>query len=375
VEEQDKAHSSEEEAAASEEEAAAHSEEDKEPQKGKKKTKDDDEELIKGEGEGETQEYYDSEASLQRKVHRLAELIRVSKHVVIHTGAGISTSASIPDFRGPTGVWTMKDKGQAVTFNKDMADVTPTYTHLAIVGLLRAGHCKYVVSQNIDGLHLRSGIDKSLLSELHGNCFLEVCSQCGRRYLRDFSATQNDGDEIDFKQMTFTDMKHVTGRRCVDCKGILKDTIINFGENLPQKELKRADKHSKKADLSLVLGTSLRVTPAADLPMKSQKVVVVNLQETKVDKKCEIRIFAKTDEVMRRLMEELKVEIPEWTAQEPSAMRKHYKAKEAEKQKHMEQIRLDAEKRYKEEMAKEAAGTAGSTPSGSASGGYRCCFM
>ena len=105
------------------------------------------------------------------------------------------------------------------------------------------GILKCVISQNCDGLHLRSGLSSSGLAEVHGNINLEICSACGAKYLRDFDTEGN--------------RKHYTGRRCdkPNCRRRLKDSIINFGEDLPQDELDKAFYHAEKADLCLVLGS------------------------------------------------------------------------------------------------------------------------
>ena len=111
--------------------------------------------------------------------------------------------------------------------------------------LQRRGILKCLVSQNCDGLHLRSGMNPRYLAELHGNMNLEICSKCDAKYLRDYDAAAGRLD-------------HLTGRRCdkPDCRGYLKDSIINFGENLPEEEITKAFAHAEKADLCLVLGNS-----------------------------------------------------------------------------------------------------------------------
>ena len=79
----------------------------------------------------------------------------------------------------------------------------------------------------------------------------------------------------------------------------MKDSIIHFGENLPTKALELAYEHGKKSDVMIVLGSSLRVTPANDIPEETVgaggKLVIVNLQKTGMDKSAALRIFAKTD--------------------------------------------------------------------------------
>lgn len=83
-------------------------------------------------------------------------------------------------FRGPKGVWTLEKKGLKPQINISFDDAEPTFTHMAIVALANADYIKYVVSQNIDGLHLKSGLERSKLSELHGNMFIGQCSLCSR---------------------------------------------------------------------------------------------------------------------------------------------------------------------------------------------------
>lgn len=97
-----------------------------------------------------------------------------------NVGAGISTAAGIPDFRGPNGVWTLEEKGEKPKMNVSFDLAAPTFTHMALSALIESGYVKYVVSQNIDGLHLRSGLKRASMSELHGNMFVAQCSFCER---------------------------------------------------------------------------------------------------------------------------------------------------------------------------------------------------
>ncbi|XP_058112482.1 NAD-dependent protein deacetylase SRT1-like isoform X2 [Magnolia sinica] len=216
-------------------------------------------------------EIFDPPQILEKKIEELAMMIKKSRHLVAFTGAGISTSCGIPDFRGPKGVWTLQREGKGVPeaslpFDRAM----PSSTHMALVALEKAGILKFVISQNVDGLHLRSGIPREKLAELHGNSFRELCPSCGVEYIRDFEI-----ETIGMKE---------TSRRCSNetCGAKLNDTVLDWEDALPPKEMNPAEKHCKMADVVLCLGTSLQITPACNLPLKSLsgggKIVIVNLQ-------------------------------------------------------------------------------------------------
>ncbi|KAK7842277.1 nad-dependent protein deacetylase srt1 [Quercus suber] len=235
-------------------------------------------------------EYFDPPHVLQEKIERLALMVKKSKHLVVFTGAGISTSCGIPDFRGPKGIWTLQREGKALPeaslpFHRAM----PSLTHMALVELEKAGILKFLISQNVDGLHLRSGIPREKLAELHGNSFMEACPSCGVEYLRDFEV-----ETIGLKE---------TSRRCSDvkCGAKLKDTVLDWEDALPPKEMDPAEKHCRMADVVLCLGTSLQITPACNLPLKSLrgggKIIIVNLQKTPKDKKASLVIHGRVDKV------------------------------------------------------------------------------
>jgi NAD-dependent SIR2 family protein deacetylase len=260
----------------------------------------------------EIEEHFDDGDVVATKVRALAARIRASKHVVVYTGAGISTSAKIPDYRGPNGVWTLREKGLRPQMDITLEQALPTPAHMALVALQRAGLVRCVVSTNVDGLHRRSGLAPTELAELHGNCYIETCEMCHREYLRTFDVTA---------LRARPSPQHYTGRTCDvnGCTGKLRDSIINFGENLPDDQVNMAQEHAAAQDVALVLGTSMRVQPAASFPdavrANGGALVICNLQVTPFDKYATSVIRTRTDNLMGLLCEELGVAVPEYDAE------------------------------------------------------------
>uniref|UniRef100_A0A6B2L6V5 protein acetyllysine N-acetyltransferase n=1 Tax=Arcella intermedia TaxID=1963864 RepID=A0A6B2L6V5_9EUKA len=226
--------------------------------------------------------------------------------MVAFTGAGISTAAGISDFRGPNGIWTKRDQGTPVPRTFPLA-TAPTLTHLSLLSLHTHGHLHALISTNTDGLHLLSGFPLASFQELHGNRNIEACASCGRVYYRRFPVRPND----------ITCKTRLTARRCDGCRTPLRWTNVAFGQTLPDLGLENAYRLAERADLSVVLGTTMKVEPAASLPFEGRKhgetkVVLVNLQRTDCDQKCDLRIFAPCDEVAKLLMKELGLEVPEY---------------------------------------------------------------
>lgn len=274
------------------------------------------------------------DAELQRKIDMLAELIRESRAesggMVVHTGAGISTSIGIPDFRGPNGVWTAQKRGAPMPeATCTLGTAVPSLTHMALVELREKKYVRYLVSCNVDCLHLRSGFPREDLAELHGNCFAERCERCDAEYVRDFEM-----QTVGFQY---------TGRTCDACAekkrkresgarrssrasasrsaaARLRDQVLDWDDALPPEELRRAEKHSKETCLSLVLGSSLQIAPSCDIPLetvkkkkgKKGKLVIVNLQATPKDGKASLLVRARTDVVMAGVMRRLGLRVPEY---------------------------------------------------------------
>ena len=254
--------------------------------------------------EDEVAEDPDSPDELKAKLSELTGWIGRAKRPVFLLGAGISASV-LPTFRGKGGLWT-KNAGTYVppAAPKVGERPEPTRAHRGLVALEQAGHVYWLATQNYDDLSSRSGFPASKLSELHGNIYTETCPKCEQIYHRDF--------EVELA----TAKNHETGRTCdVDgCGGKLKDNIVHFEETLPWHELKMANAKFVGADLAVVLGSSLRVEPAASLPFKGKrrskyggfdggrpKSVIVNLQPTRLDDEADLVIRASCDEVVDHL--------------------------------------------------------------------------
>ncbi|XP_074240891.1 NAD-dependent protein deacylase sirtuin-6 isoform X3 [Saimiri boliviensis] len=193
---------------------------------------------VSGDPEGRSQ-IFDPPEELERKVWELARLVWQSSNVVFHTGAGISTASGIPDFRGPHGVWTMEERGLAPKFDTTFESARPTQTHMALVQLERVGLLRFLVSQNVDGLHVRSGFPRDKLAELHGNMFVEECAKCKTQYVRD-TVVGSMGLKATGRLCTVAKAR---GLRA--CRGELRDTILDWEDSLPDRDLALADEASR----------------------------------------------------------------------------------------------------------------------------------
>jgi NAD-dependent deacetylase len=234
-----------------------------------------------------------------------------ARQVTVLTGAGISTESGIPDFRGPQGVWT-KDPAAAALFTLDnyLADpdvrrrawegrrdhpawtAEPNAGHLALVELERAGRLRAVVTQNIDGLHLKAGHDPARVIEIHGTLFGVQCLECGRR-----TTMRENLDRV------------VAGDpdpACLVCGGIQKAATISFGQALEPDVLDAAVRAARSCDLLLAVGSTLQVQPAAGLVevavQAGARLVVVNRDPTPYDRLASATLREPIGEVLPRLV-------------------------------------------------------------------------
>mmetsp|Transcript_127333 Transcript_127333/g.220716 ORF Transcript_127333/g.220716 Transcript_127333/m.220716 type:complete len:573 (-) Transcript_127333:297-2015(-) len=248
----------------------------------------------------------------------IAEFCRKDDGIVVHTGAGISAAAGIATYR--------EGSNASISISAAM----PTYAHYALVAMTKKGAVDYICSQNVDGLHRRSGIAAERLSELHGNSYIETCKCCSppMEFVRpyDVYSTQSDRPQYWARYVRGADgqrqiesntaltqnerksgIHHITGRACPCGGGPLRDSIIHFGESLPVAALQEGERRSTAAPLNLVMGCSLLVQPAASLPFKNQgPVAIVSLTCTGSDMKALRRggvlLHAPADLAMERII-------------------------------------------------------------------------
>jgi NAD-dependent deacetylase len=253
---------------------------------------------------------FDEDVIIQ--IQEAARLIQSASYVVGFTGAGASTDSGIPDFRSPdSGLWQNADPMTVASIYgfrhnpqgfydwvRPLSDVTinaePNPAHHALMDLERMGYLKSIVTQNIDMLHSRVG--HKTIYELHGHMRTATCIHCFEKY---------DGEAI------LTDFLE-TGNvpYCDECKrGVLKPDVILFGEQLPIRELQGAQKEARLCDLMIIIGSSLEVAPASDIPILARrtgaKLIIVNLEQTPVDSMAEVVINERAAHILPEIIRQI----------------------------------------------------------------------
>ncbi len=247
------------------------------------------------------------EQRVEQQIETIAGWIIECDHIVAFTGAGISTDSGIPDFRGLEGVWTRRDAGlPAPRWRVPPGQIRPNASHLSLVELQRLGKLRFLVTQNTDDLHRRSGIRPELLAELHGNGRLVRCLGCDRLYTRQ----EVRWDTARWGAGYRTQKPMPDQPACAVCGGRLVSSVVNFGDPLPHKELALAERHARRCDLMLVLGSSLLVQPAASLVGLAlgagARVVLVNEGKTPYDRVVTLRAWRGIGEVIPPAVERVR---------------------------------------------------------------------
>lgn len=240
---------------------------------------------------------------------RLRELIEGAERIVAFTGAGISTESGIPDFRSPGGIWT---KYQPIYFDDFMSSeemrreswrrkfatdetmlrAEPNAGHRALARLVEQGKMTAIITQNVDGLHQRSGVPASKIIELHGNTTYATCLDCGHRH------------ELEPIRKAF--LTDGTLPVCGKCEGIVKTATISFGQAMPEIQMARAQDETMRCDLFMVLGSSLVVYPAAGFPRiakrQGAKLVILNRDPTDQDDDADLVLHSEIGPTMSHVV-------------------------------------------------------------------------
>ncbi|MCP4601000.1 MAG: RNA polymerase subunit sigma [Proteobacteria bacterium] len=218
---------------------------------------------------------------LKENAQKCAHWIEHAKRIVVLSGAGMSTAAGIPDFRGPNGIYSMvkienperifeintfmEDPSLFYKFGRALLgtikDVEPTLAHRFFAALEDKGKVAGIITQNIDALHQRAGSRNVL--EIHGGIWDTYCTKCNKKFDYDTATAKILAEEVPL---------------CDECSGVLKPDVVFFGESV--KYLAECQTLARQADLFFVIGSSLMVTPAALLPsFTSSPIVVVHKGE------------------------------------------------------------------------------------------------
>jgi len=230
----------------------------------------------------------------------VTQKLKDSRKIVFVTGAGISQESGIPTFRGKDGYWRKYDPMKLASIDafyddpklvwewyedrrKNILDVKPNEGHFAI-SQIEEFKDVVILTQNIDGLHQRSGSTNVL--ELHGSIIRIKCTVC------DFT----DNITENFESLP---------PKC-KCGSILRPDVVWFGESLPQNIWQSAIKEASICDVMIVVGTSLVVSPANTLPVYAKQngatLIEVNPEETVMSHDMDLSIHATSVEVLPKLL-------------------------------------------------------------------------
>ena len=263
---------------------------------------------------------------MEQLIERVAKDLLNSRYAIALTGAGISTESGIPDFRGPSGVWTKDPEAERRAYQSydrlvddpkgwweeiltipqpgvlgNLQSREPNPGHHALAELEELDILKCVITQNVDSLHERAGT-RSLV-EYHGSLNKFRCISCGSRFKR---------EEFDLQKLL---QEGQLPPRCPRCRGVVKSDGVFFGEPIPEDVAYRSREEALKCDLMLVCGTSAVVYPFASLPRTARHhaksnvtIIEANADPTPLTEEgiSDYLIQGKTGEILPRIVEEVK---------------------------------------------------------------------
>ena len=250
--------------------------------------------------------------SADEQIDTARALVEQSSHIVVLTGAGISTDSGLPDFRGPNGLWTKNPEAEkASTISNYVnepsvrkanwalraegrlwANVAPNDGHRALLPLQDRGTLHTLVTQNVDELHQESGIDPASVVEIHGTTRKAGCLSCD--YLTTMEAI------LDRVRAGEEDPD------CPECSGLIKSATISFGQSLVAEDLYRAQVAADEADLLVAIGSTLTVNPIASIVPRSVRngasLVIVNAEATPFDELADAVVRGSISEVLPQII-------------------------------------------------------------------------
>lgn len=255
-------------------------------------------------------------------IERAARDLINSKYAVALTGAGMSTESGIPDFRGPSGIWTKDPEAERrayQTYDKflanpreyweerlgspsllgDLGEIKPNPGHYALAELEKMGMLTRVITQNIDNLHQRAESNNVL--DYHGNTFKLRCTDCNARF---------NSEEYNLPRLR---EEGNLPPRCKKCGDVIKADVVHFREPIPSDVAHQSLEEARKCDLMLICGTSAVVYPFASLPRiakerKTVTIIELNAEPTPLTEEgiSDYLIQGKTGEILPRIVEEVK---------------------------------------------------------------------
>jgi NAD-dependent deacetylase len=243
--------------------------------------------------------------------NEIIKLVKASKSTVILTGAGISTESGLPDFRSDNGFWT---KNKPIQFNEFLQSeekqrlswkrnielhsllkkIKPNLGHMFVEKITSLQKNNFLITQNIDGLHQKSGVPKNKIIEIHGSAIEAACLKC--------AAKQNILDFHDAIKLEDSLPK------CTFCGGVVKVATISFGQPMNEMDMMHASKIVEESDLMIVMGSSLKVLPAGKLPnlamQSGSKLIILNREKTRYDQSADIVINDELQNICGKLIDE-----------------------------------------------------------------------
>jgi NAD-dependent deacetylase len=264
-------------------------------------------------------------------IKRAAQDLMKSRYAIALTGAGISTESGIPDFRGPSGIWTRDPEAERKAYQRyerfqmnpkeyweerlsspsflgDLEKVVPNPGHYALAELERMEILRCIITQNIDNLHQRAGSRRVL--DYHGNFIKVRCFLCNARY---------DSNEFDLERLWG---ERQLPPRCPQCGGVIKADTVHFKEPIPPDIAQQSLEEAGKCDVMLICGTSAVVYPFANLPLVAKQqeteatLIEVNAEPTPLTmgRVSDYFVQGKTGDILPRIVEEVKNMRKEGTA-------------------------------------------------------------